>query len=384
MPLLPPQLHTTKNLPTNLLPVLFEAFQNSSSNFSDIINSLKPDLLIYDFFQPWAPKLALSQGIPCVFLATSGATTYAFFHHFHTNGTSSAFPYPEIYLLDYEKVIRARILENIKPDGNDFASGNFKMSSEIVLVKSCKGIEGKYIDYLSILCNKKIVPTGPLVSNTYDEEENKNIEIVQWLNGKNKYSTVYISFGSENFLSNEQTEEVAKGLEICNANFIWVIRFPLGENRNTIEDALPLGFLDRVKDRGIIVQKWAPQTKILSHPSIGGFLSHCGWSSITESMYFGVPIIALPFKLDQPINARLAVEAGIGVEVERGENGHFVREDIAKAIDKVVSGDNFGECLRSKARELSEKMKNDEEQELTQVTEQLTRLCVNYKHQKGT
>ncbi|KAL3829386.1 hypothetical protein ACJIZ3_018188 [Penstemon smallii] len=249
MPQLPPLLHTTKNLPTHLLPVLFEAFQNSSSNFSDIINSLKPDLLIYDFFQPWAPKLALSQGIPCVYFATSGATTYAFFHHFHTNGISSTFPYPEIYLLDYEKVIRARILENIKPDGNDFASGNFKMSSDIVLVKSCKGIEGKYIDYLSILCNKKILPTGPLISNADDEEEEENSEIVQWLNGKNKYSTVYISFGSENFLSNEQIEEVAKG---------------------------------------------------------------------------------------------------------------------------------------SKARKMSEKMKNDEEQELTQVTEQLTRLCIKYKHHKGT
>ncbi|KAL3834995.1 hypothetical protein ACJIZ3_009731 [Penstemon smallii] len=236
-PQLPPQLHTTKNLPSNLLQVLLQAFQNSSSSFSDIMNCLKPDMLIYDFFQPWAPKLALSQGIPSVYFATSGATPFSFFHHLFANGTSSTFPYQAIYLLDYEKEIRARILANIKDADKNFAFGNFEMSSDIVLVKSCRGVEGKYIDYLSILCKKQIVPTGPLVNdNEEEEEEDIHSDIMEWLRGKDEHSTVYISFGSEYFLSETQIEQVAKGLELCNANFVWVIRFPLGEKRNNIED----------------------------------------------------------------------------------------------------------------------------------------------------
>ncbi|KAK4489164.1 hypothetical protein RD792_004958 [Penstemon davidsonii] len=346
------------------------------------MNCLKPDMLIYDFFQPWAPKLALSQGIPSVYFATSGATPFSFFHHLFANGTSSTFPYQAIYLLDYEKEIRARILANIKDADKNFAFGNFKMSSDIVLVKSCRGVEGKYIDYLSILCKKQIVPTGPLV-NDYEEEEIHS-DIMEWLSGKDEYSTVYISFGSEYFLSETQIEQIAKGLELCSANFVWVIRFPLGEKRNNIEDILTFGFLQRVKERGIIVQKWAPQKMILSHPSIGGFVSHCGWSSITESLYFGVPVIALPMKLDQPINARLAAEAGFGVEVERGDNGHFVGEEIAKAIDKVFIDKYSGESLRFKARELSGKMKKTGQQEAEEVADQLSRLCVKYKQQKLT
>ncbi|KAK4489166.1 hypothetical protein RD792_004960 [Penstemon davidsonii] len=384
-PDLPPELHTTKNLSPNLMPLLVQAMQNSISNFSDIINSLKPDLLIYDFYQPWAPKLALSQGIPSVYFATSGATPVSFAHHLYTYKKISTFPHLTIDLKNQEKVDSREIVKIMKNAGKDFAFGSFKMSSDIILVNSCRGVEGKYIDYLSTLCKKQIVPTGPLVNyNVNDTEEEKDIhssDIMRWLSEKDEHSTVYISFGSEYFLSETQIEQVARGLELCSAtNFIWVIRFPHGEKRKCIEELLPFGFLQRVKERGIIVQKWAPQAKILSHPSIGGFLSHCGWSSITECMYFGVPVIGLPMKYDQPINSSLAVETGFGVEVERGQNGHFVGEEIAKAINKVFKDKCFGESLRSKARELSEKIKKDEDQEATEAAEQISKLCIKNKY----
>lgn len=69
-----------------------------------------------------------------------------------------------------------------------------------------------------------------------------------------------------------------------------------------------------MKGKGLILEGWAPQAKILAHPSIGGFVSQCGWSSIMDSITFGVLIIALPMQLDQPLNARLVVEIGVGVE----------------------------------------------------------------------
>lgn len=83
-PELPPQLHTTRNLPPQLLPTLLQAFQESSSSFSDIMESLQPHLLLYDVFQPWAPKIASSKGIPCVLFSTTSAASFSFFHHVHT------------------------------------------------------------------------------------------------------------------------------------------------------------------------------------------------------------------------------------------------------------------------------------------------------------
>ncbi|CAI9762677.1 unnamed protein product [Fraxinus pennsylvanica] len=376
-PDLPPHYHTTKNVPPELMPKLLEAFQMSSSSFSDIISTLKPDLLFYDVFQPWAAALASSLGIPAVHFSTAGATPYSFGHHRFTYGNAN-FPYPAIYLQDYERK-ETDFQLNIKDADEGFAFGNFKRSCDIVLMMSCRAIEGKYIDYLSVLSRKKVVPVGPLITQPTNEEDDS--EILQWLSKKSPLSTVYVSFGSENYLSKEQIEEMALGLEFCDVNFIWVVRFPLG-NTIRIEETLPEGFSERVKDRGMIVQGWAPQAKILAHPSIGGFVSHCGWSSIVESIHFGIPVIAMPLKLDQPLNARLVVEAGVSVEVARDYDREFKRGEIAKAINKVVVEKSTGEDIRSKANELSKKMKDEEETAMNETSQHLLQLCTKYKQKQ--
>ncbi|CAI9762680.1 unnamed protein product [Fraxinus pennsylvanica] len=373
LPELPPQYHTTKNVPPNLMPTLMQAFQMSSSSFSSIISILKPDLLIYDAFQPWAPKLASSQGIPAVHFSISGATTMSFFHHGYTYRNAN-FPFPAIYQRDYEqrdiKTQGGSIKVNDATEG--FAFGTLKLSHDIVLIKTCKGIEEKYVDYLSILCQRKVVPVGPLITHAKNEE---NLEIKKWLSTKDQFSTVYISFGSENYLSKEQMEEIAEGLELTNVNFIWVVRFP-AENAIGIEESLPEGFLERVKERGKILQGWAPQAEILAHSSIGGFMSHCGWSSVMESISFAVPIIAMPSKFDQPINTRMVVEGGAAVEVLRDDEGLFRAEEVAKAIKTAILENSNGEGLRDRALELSQKMKNEEEEAMNEAADQLWQVCM--------
>lgn len=138
---------------------------------------------------------------------------------------------------------------------------------------------------------------------------------------------------------------------------------------------MPEGFLERVKERGKILQGWAPQTEILAHSNIGGFASHCGWSTVIESIYFAVPLIAMPLKLDQPINARLVVDGGAAMEVLRDDDGLFMAEEVAKAIKTTILEKNDGECLRAKAMELTQKMKNEEEEAMNEAADQLWRIC---------
>nr|AXC07992.1 uridine diphosphate glycosyltransferase [Rehmannia glutinosa] len=378
---LPPHYHTTKNLPSSLTFTLLKAFQTSNSSFSDIIATLRPDLVIYDVFQPWAAKIASSQGIPAVHFSIFGAMPLSFVHHRYTFGKSD-FPFPGIQFEDYELKSLDLVLEflyaNIHDVDQDFLFGNFKHSChDIILLKTSIGVEGKYIDYLSSLCHKKLVPVGPLVSYNDKNDDGDNSDIIQWLDKKKQSSTIFISFGSECFLSKIEIEEIAKGLELCNINFIWIIRFPIGVTIN-LEEALPEGFLDRVAERGMVVTGWAPQAKILGHANTGGFVSHCGWSSIMKSMYFGVPVIAMPMKVDQPINARMLSEAGSCVEVKRNENEVFKGEEIAKAISKVVVEES-GEGLRRRARELSETMKMENEDVSDRVAEELWQLCLMNK-----
>lgn len=64
---------------------------------------------------------------------------------------------------------------------------------------------------------------------------------------------MFVSFGSEYFLSKEEMEEMAHGLELSKVDFIWVVRFPVGE-KIKLEEELPEGFLERVGERGIVVE----------------------------------------------------------------------------------------------------------------------------------
>ncbi|KAI3497630.1 hypothetical protein L1887_33072 [Cichorium endivia] len=373
LPELPPELHTTNGLPPHLMPVLKKAFDMASDRFARVMKTLQPDLLIYDIIQPWAPVAAAALEIPSlVFITTSAAATMVHFHL--STRTGIALPFPKIYYRSYEYARILKSLEN-KDKEKDLVMECVNRSSGLVLVKSFKDIEGKYCDYLSVLTDKKIVPVGPLVADTYPVEDVKQNSVIQWLDTKATGSTVFVSFGSEYFLSNDDLEEIAYGLELSNVNFIWVLRFPKVDQRKlSLSEALPFGFLERVKDRGLVIEGWAPQAKILGHKNIGGFVSHCGWSSAMEAMKFGVPVIAMPMHLDQPINARLVEEVGIGVEVVRDENGQLSREKMAAVVQHVVVS-NSGEVVREKAKKMSADLSVKGEEEIDAVVVELLQLC---------
>ncbi|CAN6566870.1 unnamed protein product [Malus baccata var. baccata] len=382
---LPPHYHTTNGLPPHLMPTLKKAFDMSSDNFSHILRTLKPDLLIYDFLQPWAPSLASSHNIPAVEFFTTSAAVISFLVH-HLKNPNVIFPYPSIYLRDYETKKFSSVLESSANGIKDVERALLcsDRSRNIILVKTSGEIESKYIDSLSKLMEKKIVPVGSLVQDPMDQKVDEESSIIKWLNERERASVVFVSFGSEYFLSKEELQEIALGLELSQVSFIWVIRFPKEEKSTRVEDVLPKGFGERVGERGMIVEDWAPQVKILKHSSVGGFVSHCGWSSVLESIKFGVPIIAMPMQLDQPLNARLVEEVGVGVEVIRtGGGGSLRREEVAKVIRDVVV-EKIGEGMRIKALELSDKMKKKEDEEMDGVAEELMQICTTTRESTST
>ncbi|CAM8893992.1 unnamed protein product [Rhodiola kirilowii] len=98
---------------------------------------------------------------------------------------------------------------------------------------------------------------------------------------------------------------------------------------------------------------WVPQINILSHKSIGGFLSHSGWSSVVEALQFSKALVLVTFLADQGINARVLEEKMIGYSIPRRENdGWFGRESVADSL-RLVMVDKEGNVFRDKAKEMS-------------------------------
>jgi hypothetical protein len=124
-------------------------------------------------------------------------------------------------------------------------------------------------------------------------------------------------------------------------------------------------FEERIKGRGLLIKGWAPQMLILSHPAVGGFITHCGWNSTLESVCSGVPMITWPLFAEQFFNEKLVVEVlrigikvGVEIPVRWGDEekvGVLVKKDgVEKAITMLMDGGEEGEKRRKKARELGE------------------------------
>ncbi|WVY98413.1 hypothetical protein V8G54_030564 [Vigna mungo] len=182
------------------------------------------------------------------------------------------------------------------------------------IYNTSKVIEGSYIKLLEdIESGKKVWALGPLNPLAVEKEESKvRHPCLEWLDKQEPDSVIYVSFGTTTTLKVEQIHEVATGLEQSKQKFIWVLRHAdkgdIFDENEAKKLHLPIGFEERVNGLGVVVRDWAPQLEILSHPSTGGFMSHCGWNSCLESISMGVPMATWPMHSDQPRNAVFVTE----------------------------------------------------------------------------
>ncbi|KEH17949.1 UDP-glucosyltransferase family protein [Medicago truncatula] len=180
-------------------------------------------------------------------------------------------------------------------------------------------------------------------SNLWKEDT----ECLEWLESNEPGSVVYVNFGSIIVMTPDQLLEFAWGLADCKKPFLWITRPDLVIGGSVV---LSSEFMKEISDRGLI-SNWCPQEKVLNHPSIGGFLTHCGWNSTTESICAGVPMLCWPFFADQPTNCRfICNEWKIGMEIDT----NVKREGLEKLINELMVGEN-GKKMRQKAMELKKK-----------------------------
>ncbi|CAL1382359.1 unnamed protein product [Linum trigynum] len=171
----------------------------------------------------------------------------------------------------------------------------------------------------------------------------EEIDCLRWLDSKPSNSVIYVNFGSIITITENHVVEFAMGLINSDVSFLWVIRPDLVTGPS---GALPPEFRDKAEETGFI-SGWCPQEEVLNHPAVGGFLTHCGWASMIETLTAGVPVLCWPVFADQPTNCKFACnEWGVGMEIEQDVK----REAVEKLVRELMKGEN-GENLRKKAHD---------------------------------
>ncbi|XP_057831589.2 putative UDP-rhamnose:rhamnosyltransferase 1 [Cryptomeria japonica] len=387
---LPAGAESTADVPNEMEGVLKTALDGLEKPFEELLQWLLPDYVVHDFSQYWAATVAAKFGIPAIFFLIFNAATSSYLLHpsrdkeDETTVKDLTVPppdYPSTQIL--WRPFEARYVVGVFKESNGQISVMQRFFKSVhgcsfIIIRSCLEMEDKFIQYLERAIGKAVVPVGPLPPDLPQKNlSEKESFCLRWLDKKPTSSVVYVSFGSECFLSKEQIGALARGLEATGLPFLWVLRFPhFSKEECSLSSILPEGFESRTGDRGLVYSEWAPQLQILAHPSVGVFLSHSGWSSVVEAVKFGVKLVLLPMNVDQGLNARLVGgELKLGLEVEREEDGSFTEDHIRTAVLKVVKD----ECeertsVKSRMSEMRESMFGDSGWEEKYINQLIKRL----------
>jgi UDP:flavonoid glycosyltransferase YjiC (YdhE family) len=140
-------------------------------------------------------------------------------------------------------------------------------------------------------------------------------------------------------------DEIAAGLRDSGVRYLWVAR---------AEASL---FKEGCGGMGLVVP-WCDQLRVLCHPSLGGFWSHCGWGSTSEAAFSGIPLLTFPLYLDQAPNSKIIVDDWkIGWRVKSGLDVDKLikRDEIAGLVKRFMDSESDEvKEMRRRAREISE------------------------------
>nr|A0A172J2G3.2 RecName: Full=UDP-glycosyltransferase 43; Short=PlUGT43; AltName: Full=UDP-glucose:daidzein C-glucosyltransferase [Pueraria montana var. lobata]AMQ26115.2 UDP-glycosyltransferase 43 [Pueraria montana var. lobata] len=344
---------------------LLNLMKTTESNSS---NSVRLAAIFVDMFSTTLIDVAAELAVPCYLFFASPASCLGFtldLPRFDLAESKSEFTVP-----CFKNLLPRSVFPNLVLDAKD---GTFWLSYHARRYKETKGIVINTLQELEThalqsLHNdsqlQRVYPIGPILdlvgSAQWDPNPAQYKRIMEWLDQQPLSSVVLLCFGSMGSLEANQVEEIAIGLERAGVRFLWALRespkaqLEYPRDYENHKDVLPDGFLERTNNIGLVCG-WVPQAVVLAHKAVGGFVSHCGWNSILESLWHGVPVATWPLYSEQQMNAfQMVRDLGLAVEisVDYRVGADLVRaEEVENGLRSLMKG---GDEIRRKVKEMSD------------------------------
>ena len=275
---------------------------------------LKPDLIVADSMALWGKAVALKLGIPFV----SSTTTFAFNKH---SARIMKQGFKDLFKMMFAMPKISKQVKRLKDRGypvNNILDiiGNDDNTHTIVYTSP-------EFQPCSETFSEKYAFVGPSIRPAAEEVEKKRDKLI------------YISMGTVN-------NDMMPFYKNCISAF-----------KNTeYQVIMSVGNLVSIGDFGelpenISVYSHVDQIAVLAKTDV--FVSHCGMNSVSESLYFEVPLVMLPQTTEQKGVAERVLELRAGIKLDKSDGA-----SVLKAINKILSVDTY----KQNAKKIAESFKN--------------------------
>lgn len=267
------------------------------------MKEINPDVIVADSMAFWGKLIAKKLNIPFI----SSTTTFAF-NKYSARVMKSEGPGLFQMLKSIPKINKS--LKRLREKGYDVKSvldiiANSNDTSTIVYTS-------KFFQPFSETFSDNYDFVGPIIRDTTSTMEKANVP------------TVYISLGTVNNNNKDFYINCFDALKNENLRVIMSV----GENT----DIESLGKIPE----NFIVEKVVDQISVLQLTDV--FITHCGMNSVSEALYFGIPLVLFPQTTEQHGVANRVKELNAGIFLENTN-----AENIKNAINIVLNNKNIKE-----------------------------------------
>nr|CAD2181778.1 unnamed protein product [Meloidogyne enterolobii] len=144
-----------------------------------------------------------------------------------------------------------------------------------------------------------------------------------------------------------------------NYSFIW--KFDYDDNEDPKRKV-------RIPKNVKIQEGLIQQTTLLDNELTTAMITHCGYNSLLEGVYFQIPMVCIPNNSDQPYNAYAAESRGYVKEVDLRDENLVVY--LENALGKVLNDEDWKEAFEENTNKLKEIM-NESKGKFIQAMEEM-------------